>query len=482
MTGYDPDRAAGDSSAGRDEEKELDSIIVPYEPAFEVLDSPFPPPLDVDPRMFFRVEVKKPLFQPELLAKYLMAYLSPITFTAEAWWKYQHGVWTDFPESSIFQAAVVAMKNKLRIGNVKEAIDGLKGMVNKEWWNWYTDPGFVNCLSGMIELKTGEIFPHDPKYGSRCQVKCNYDWANLEKTDRWLDFGQEVYPEPGNTKFIILQKYFGYCLLPDSRFQKALFLVGDGANGKSRIVDILVDIIGEENASSLDMDDLAEKFNISMMEGKMINVATEIETKKPAATNTFKKASSGDLVKAERKYGIPYQFRPYCKFIFTMNTPPMITDKSHGFMRRPIVLQHNRRFEEGAPDTDENLMAKLIEEKDGIFMWMLAGLGYLLKDHGFKVGEDVKKDTRNFMANLNPLLIYIEENCDIGEKYMMSSKDLYEDYQDWCKKHGHSAISMTLLYRQLKQHFNVEKRIQGKRRTSKLIGIQLAPEVIGDAG
>jgi len=45
-------------------------------------------------------------------------------------------------------------------------------------------------------------------------------------------------------------EHIGYCLLRDARYQKALFLYGSGANGKSTFLDVLCAMVGEENTSS----------------------------------------------------------------------------------------------------------------------------------------------------------------------------------------------------------------------------------------
>ena len=67
--------------------------------------------------------------------------------------------------------------------------------------------------------------------------------------ERWLRFLTELlYPEDIPT----LQEYLGYCLLPTTRGQKMLMLIGKGGEGKSRIGLVMRSIFGDSmNTTSI---------------------------------------------------------------------------------------------------------------------------------------------------------------------------------------------------------------------------------------
>ena len=79
----------------------------------------------------------------------------------------------------------------------------------------------------MVDLKQGKLIDHDPKYGSRIQIPAKFDYEAIH--ERWDKFLEEVFPEDKSKKqkergkAAMLQQFFGYCLLPDCRFQKAIF-------------------------------------------------------------------------------------------------------------------------------------------------------------------------------------------------------------------------------------------------------------------
>ena len=60
-------------------------------------------------------------------------------------------------------------------------------------------------------------------------------------TTRWLQFLNELLYEED---IPALQEYIGYCLLPVTKAQKMLLMVGKGGEGKSRIGLILRELFG----------------------------------------------------------------------------------------------------------------------------------------------------------------------------------------------------------------------------------------------
>lgn len=487
---YDPDyhkkRRAEERkkvTAGQEEKRPLEPATLKtfqYRPGFEVVDFPLPPPGVVDPMMFFDESGKRPVFAPRLLAEYLAMYLHPIVYTKGVWWRYEGGVWKEFPKTSMKSAIIYAMGQQYKLNQIEATLQGLQGLVNREEHQWpETYKGYVNMLDGMLDLNTQKMFPHDPKYGSRSQIPCHYGWEHYSNPNmaRWFRFLDEIFPEKDTTKKDIIQEFFGYCLLPDCRYQKCLFLYGGGANGKTVLEDVLVSMLGKDNTSTLSFHDLNERFRSFYLEGKMINVSTETDTREPAATEIFKKAVSGDWVTAERKHGEVYKFRNYAKFVFSMNELLIVSDRSPGFERRPIIIKFNRRFK---PEEQEvGLSEELQALNDGIFMWSLMGLERLINQGGFRLRGDVAADTSAFMTELNPFLVYVQERVNRGPEEMVVCTKLYKDYSQWCDSGHQRKLARTSFYRQVESYFPEVVRRKygsGEDRDRHFMGIGLKDE------
>ena len=243
----------------------------------------------------------------------------------------------------------------------------------------------------------------------------------------------------------------GYCLLPDCRYQRCMFLIGSGANGKSVVVDTLVSILGEENICSLPLQLMGQRFLIGQLKDKLLNVATELATNQPMDTANFKDAVVGGLLMADQKHGRAFAFYPIAKHVFSMNEVPKITDKSYGFQRRPIVLTFNERFE-GAR-RDPYLTKKLIAERDGIFKWMLEGLAMILQADDLYIAESVDRDTQQFVKSTNPVLLFVEDCCTLENGANVKPPDLYRAYKYWCKEGSNRPLARNRFYDQILIHF-----------------------------
>jgi putative DNA primase/helicase len=248
-------------------------------------------------------------------------------------------------------------------------------------------------------------------------------------------------------------------------------MYGGGANGKSTALDVLEAMIGRENVSRLSLTDLMQRFKSHGLQGKLINMATETNTRDTVATDLLKAIIAGEEITAERKYGEQFEFRNFAKFIAAMNEPPIVPDKSYGFARRIIVLNFTRRFE-GA-EIDPNMSAKLIEEIDGVFNWALEGLYYLLEHNAFFIPEQVDKETKLFMTTLNPMLIFMEETCELNPDKAVSTVELWEKYKDWCEEGGNRRLSRNKFYDQVVMSFPQVTRDQwGVDRVQSFIGLE----------
>ena len=52
--------------------------------------------------------------------------------------------------------------------------------------------------------------------------------------------------------------------------------MGDGANGKSVLLETLKNLVGRENCSSIPLEAFDSRFDLSMTIGKLVNIVAEV--------------------------------------------------------------------------------------------------------------------------------------------------------------------------------------------------------------
>lgn len=304
--------------------------------------------------------------------------------------------------------------------------------------------GYVNLRNGMLHVETRELQPHSKAYLSTIQlpVKYNHD----AKCPRWLQFLAEVFEED-QERIDLIQEFMGYSLVPDTRFEKALLMVGEGANGKSTLLSTWENIIGRDNFCSVTLGNLQNEFHRVRLHGKLLNIAAEVRDTTLEQADYFKRIVTGDTIDAAHKHKPVFHFRPFARLVFAMNRMPRVKDTSHGFYRRLLLVPFNRVFE--GEEQDRQLRQKLVEEVDGIFQWALRGLDRLYCSDGFTEPKVVRKTLAEYRRANNPVVAFVEDCCKLDPHISTGKNTLYEQYKKYCDEYGFRAASASTFFKEL---------------------------------
>jgi putative DNA primase/helicase len=290
---------------------------------------------------------------------------------------------------------------------------------------------------------------HTPDVYSTVQLNVSYN-PDAE-CSRWLQFLDEVF-EGSRDKVEALQEFFGLCLTRDTKQEKALVCIGEGANGKSVTMYVLEKMLGEENYSSVSLERFDNHHYLADLFGKLANITIETNAKTVIYDSTFKAIVSGDTIHADAKYKKPVKFKPFCKIVVALNNMPRVDDKSDGFFRRLIILRFTRQFKE--EEQDKNLKFKLEQELDGIFLWSLEGLRRLNERGHFNERDAIHNEVEEYRRQNNNVMVFITEMCDIDSSLKIPKDDLYKNYSEWCKSNGCYPLSKINFGKEILKHYH----------------------------
>jgi putative DNA primase/helicase len=331
--------------------------------------------------------------------------------------------------------------------------------------------GLMNLKNGMLDLETLSLKPHDPEYFSSIQLPVNYN-PDAECA-LWLKTLREIFHDDIK-KADTLQEFFGLSLTRDQRYRKALFMLGDGANGKSTVSHVLEKILGRENISSIPLEKFNDFHYTASLYQKLVNISIETNAKSTVYDAAIKSITSGDSMTADFKYGQQFQFNPFCKLIFALNNMPRVDDKTNAFFDRLLIVKFNRRFEDH--EQNKNLKFELEAELDGIFLWMINGLKNLRARGVFEVTAESKKAIEEYRSENNNVLLFVEDACLLDQSFRATKHDIYEKYKAWCIDSRHQALSKKRFGMEFSKNFpqvNDGMDSSGESRIWKGIGIKV---------
>lgn len=266
----------------------------------------------------------------------------------------------------------------------------------------------------------------------------------------------------------LLEECIGYCFYRRNELGKAFILTGDKSNGKSTFLDVLKHILGEGNISALDLKELGERFNVSMMFGKLANIGDDIgdDFLQGSQVSIFKKIVTGNRIKAERKGQDPFEFNPYIKLLFAANDIPRMKDKTGAVLRRLVIIPFNASFSKSDPDYDPYIKYKLIEQGSMEYLIQLgiAGLKRVIENEEFTKSDKVDKEVREYEEENNPIVAFIED-CGVEMIENELTADVYKRYQVFCADNAMTPMSNIIFSKQINKRLGFmvkQQKINGK--------------------
>lgn len=337
----------------------------------------------------------------------------------------------------------------------------------------------ANVKNGLLDIVTRELRPHTPSFVSLAQSPVSYDPTATAPTwqsclSAWMEGPEE------KEKTFMLQQFAGYTLSSHMQYAKALFLVGDGGNGKSTFADTIAMVIGDAATSRIDLEDIYSTFGLAGLIGKRLNIVEEVSGGY-YQSHKLKKLVSGEEVTVNMKFKEQFKFIPQAKFIFAVNTMPQVDDSSVASERRILAVQFNNNFRD-RPNTELRFAdGQLAKELPGILNWMLEGVRVLREEKGFYTSKEQKKLLEEYRQENSSVEGFIVECLDLQDGQEVDTRRVYDVYKEFCRKDGRkhkkktTAIKEIRAYAERHKVFNFIERSNG-HDTSRFTGVTIHPD------
>lgn len=319
-----------------------------------------------------------------------------------------------------------------RIRNFQEVTNMLKFNLRDAGRVWPTDATTFDTQSfgaydeipvaggKLLNWRTLEVRNWDPETHLTYVIPIEYD--PKATCPNWMMRLEEWLPEKGSRD--IIQEFIGYTLIPYMGFEKALMFKGEGANGKSMLLNTIERMFGREVTSSVDLSMLLTKqFGQINLLGKIVNIVNEagIDYIKGPTADTFKNMVSGGMITADVKNRDPVRFANTAKFIFASNSDLDAQDKSFGWERRLIRIPFEQDFSQSGVSSSE-ITRSFDNEFPGIFNWAIEGLRRLMDNKKFSESAAVSKAAKDYQNNNNIVAAFVDNCVTVGVQFEVDGK------------------------------------------------------------
>ena len=340
----------------------------------------------------------------------------------------------DKTEKAIAQAVlkkVQAMRNAGKIFSTEKLLREKLPLKDPDLLD--PDPWTLNTPEGEVDLRTGEVHPHDPEHMCSHCTKVSPApgpapmWAKFLEDATCGDRGLRDY----------MQMVAGMAAVGQVYEEGMVIVYGPGGNGKSTMFGTLAAVLGDYactiRSAVLVERGNAEPYGIDAARGRRMVLMGELDEGARLSISTVKSLTSRDQIQVNPKFKPTFTFQPTHKLILHTNHLPKLGQLDDGTRRRVSVVPFNAPMKTGKdriPDLSERMVR---EEGPQILQWIITGARRFWES-GCALGkpEAVRKATEDYIKGEDWLANFLDEKCVLGEKETTAGGALYAAYRQWC--------------------------------------------------
>ena len=386
---------------------------------------------------------------------------------------YKGGYYQKEGEKVVRSECEKELNNLVNTRNIDEVIGHVRRSTYVKRESFEVEPRYICLQNGIYDLETRKLLPHSPDFHFLNQIPTAYD-PNAHY-DRLEQFLHEVLPDED---IPLLDEIMGYCLYRGYPIQKAVMLIGEGGNGKSTTLTILRQMLGSQNVSSGTLQQLGmNRFAAADLFGKLANIAPDLPANAVTRTGIFKALTGHlDQVRAEFKFGKPFDFTNYAKLLFSANQVPRATDDTRAFYRRWILLNFPNKFEGDKDDPDlPNKLASPVA-RSALLNHALKGLHRLLEQKHFSYTATTEEIMDQYQRLADSVNAFRNDCLDKNPEGWEYKDTVYNAFTAYCRENKLPTVAKNVFSTRLQEYIkyiDFRPRIDGERKGRAYKGFRL---------
>lgn len=309
---------------------------------------------------------------------------------------------------------------------------GDTGTVNADYDK---DDYLMNCLNGVIDLRTGNLLPHDRKYMMSKNTGINVDLDGECPT--WMKALKDIFMSDELVAFI--HKALGYTATGDTKEQCFFQCYGNGSNGKSVFLNTVSSALGDYGLNA-QVESILTRSNsnagnaspdIARMKG-----ARFVRTNEPNEGARFNEGFVKQLTGSDASmtarflYGKDFEFRPILKLWIACNYKIVVRGTDKGIWRRQRLIPFLATFE--GKNDDKNIELKLKAELPQILGWIVKGC-LIWQKEGLGMPKEVEQATAEYRNEMDIIQSFIDECVRLTPSGREKAGDVFTAYRKWAE-------------------------------------------------
>lgn len=323
----------------------------------------------------------------------------------------------------------------------------------------------IPFLNGLLDPMTMTLHPHTPDFVTTRLFQVDWDESAVcPFYEQWTE--SQMLPGALEDLEEVVSQMFDLTRAP----LKGGLLFGPSRSGKGTFSRLVEHVAGQENTSAVSLHDMAkDKFAAADMFGKALNIYSDLSADEVADLSLLKMALGEDLIRAQRKFGQPFEFTNTALMLFAANEVPPVSESSQAYFARIKPFAFPTTF---LGKEDPTVMDKLLAELPGIAVrWVNALVRRLHRGRFLPTHADTD---RTFRTKSDRVAEFIEEFYERDADARIPGKAVYEKYKDWAVDNRQGVLGRNRFYdrvanvgvlrfeRQERPYFGLRERRKGE--------------------
>jgi putative DNA primase/helicase len=311
------------------------------------------------------------------------------------------------------------------------------------------DPLLLACPNGTVDLATGQL--RDARQEDLITKRSHVAYDRDALCPTWHAFLRRIFVDDALIGYV--RRACGYSLTGCTQEQCLFVLHGEGANGKSVLLETIRFVVGDygqttPTATLMDSQKSEHRNDVARLAGARFVTASESAEGKRFDEELVKRITGGDKMAARFLRREHFEFTPVLKLWIATNHKPEVRGVDLGIWRRLKLIPFTVTIP--SDEQDPQLVDKLKAEAPGILAWCVQGCLEWQRT-GLQAPEAVASATHEWRKEANQVAQFVDERCVTGDPEYVRTKtaDLYAAYRDWARESGNEQLSQTAFGKRL---------------------------------
>lgn len=358
-------------------------------------------------------------------------------------------------------AKIIGDEARKRAAHALGSVDKINSMIKAAQIDLVVDKNILNThnnllavQNGVVDLRTGQLIEPRSDYYITVKSPIAYN-PDAPTPERFCQFMNEITCGDVELREYLL-RILGYCLTGEIKEQAFFVFYGNGANGKSVLVNLLRNILGTLTGS-VAQDAFILKRNGNSLNPSLVNVkdtrmafVSEGNNGQEMDSALIKSISGGDDVQARELYKGFISLNPHFKIFITTNYMPAINFADDAMLRRTKIIRFENQFT--GDKCDYELPGKLQAEAEGILKLLISyAVKYYQEGLAPYEPESISLNYNRCRAENDSIFSFIcdyVQQSDDDKNYIQSSV-LYNYYIVYCQTIGKKPESQKTFTQEL---------------------------------